>query len=66
MTMEQAFDEWMRMQKEDPWRFQNSFEAAKSHTLVSDIPGVSEYGRDCSIVLRGLMEKGLDFWDSAV
>lgn len=64
MTMGQAFDEWLRMNIEHPEKFQNALACVKSHDIQSDEPGVTEYGRDCQLILEGLMSKGADFWNA--
>ncbi len=63
MSMAQAFDEWMRMEKEEPARFQSCWQSALSHEREAEGLLVSEYGRDCTILLQGLMENGSDFWN---
>ena len=64
MTQPQAFDEWMRMCKEEPDRFLSCMASARSHEKPSqEDANVSEYGRDCSTLLEGLMTHGEEYWN---
>jgi hypothetical protein len=62
MTMAEAFDEWMRKYKEDPAGFAHTIQSCRAHDVASDVPGVSEYGKDCSALLQALIDRGADAW----
>lgn len=63
MTMEAAFDEWMRKYRDEPEGFSNAMQDVHSHDTQSAVPGVSEYGLMCASLLRALMARGMGAWD---
>jgi hypothetical protein len=62
MTMPQAFDEWMRKQKEDPDGFESTAASQAAHDRMAEDRLASEYGNACSGLLRRLMQHGASAW----
>lgn len=64
LTMEQAFDEWMRCYSENPEQFENTMSSLHaSHRKATPKSKHSEYGAACAALLRGLITHGKKHWD---
>ena len=61
MTMEQAFDEWIRKYEEDPERFQHIISGLKEYKNRKR-GKASGYGTGCASTLNGLMTLGNKYW----
>lgn len=62
MTVAQAFDEWMRKQKEDPSGFLAATESQALHEQLAEDRSATEYGNACAALLKRIMEHGAHAW----
>lgn len=58
MTMEEAFNEWMRRYIEEPERFEVEWKTITQFVAEDLDGGQPEYGSECAAYLRQLMSEG--------
>ena len=56
MTMDEAFNEWMRRYTEEPDRFKREWQSVGEYLAAIGAGETPTYGASCEAYLKGLME----------